>query len=96
MTDIKTHSKIRIVPQLTSKILITYEFDPYIFEKLTKHVSAARSYCKDQNLDDDSRFFAQHFLDTLASKSGNDTLEKVLIESVGRKVKSVSKKQLIT
>ena len=35
---------------------------------------------------------AQHYLYTLASKSGNDTLEKVFVESTGRKVKKTAQK----
>lgn len=91
MTDVtKTFGKIRVVPILSSETLTTYKFDPSIFEKLSQRVTTAQSHSKDDTLNDDSRFFAQHFLDTLASKSGNDTLERVLIESLGRKVKSVS------
>ena len=38
------------------------------------------------------RYFAQCFLDTLASKNGNDILEQVLVEFTGRTIKSITKK----
>ena len=38
------------------------------------------------------KYFAQCFLDTLASKNGNDILEQVLVESTDRKIKSITKK----
>lgn len=38
------------------------------------------------------KYFAQCFLDTLASKNGNDILEQVLVESTGRTIKSITKK----
>jgi hypothetical protein len=38
------------------------------------------------------RSFAQSFLDTLASKNGNDILEPVLVEATGRDAKSIAKK----
>jgi len=37
-------------------------------------------------------YFAQCFLDTLASKNGNDILEAVLVEATGRSVKALTKK----
>jgi hypothetical protein len=41
---------------------------------------------------EDIQYFAQCFLDTLASKNGNDILEQVLVESTGRTIKSITKK----
>ena len=38
------------------------------------------------------KYFAQSFLDTLASKNGNDILEKLLVECTGRKNKSIDQK----
>ena len=38
------------------------------------------------------RYFSQCFLDTLASKNGNDILEQVLVETTDRKIKSITKK----
>ena len=41
---------------------------------------------------DEIKYFAQSFLDTLASKNGNDILEQVLVEVTGRTIKSITKK----
>jgi hypothetical protein len=44
------------------------------------------------DVSDASKYFAQSWLDTLASKNGNDILEPVLVEATGRTAKSISKK----
>lgn len=40
----------------------------------------------------DVKYFAQSWLDTLASKNGNDILEPVLVEATGRDAKALTKK----
>ena len=40
----------------------------------------------------DEKYFAQSWLDTLASKNGNDILEPVLVEATGRDAKALTKK----
>jgi hypothetical protein len=41
---------------------------------------------------EEMKYFAQCFLDVLASKNGNDILEQLFVECTGRSIKSITKK----
>jgi hypothetical protein len=50
----------------------------------------AKKKCQDK--DPITKKLAEHYLDSLASKSGNDILEKVFVEATFRKVKAIKQK----
>jgi len=64
-------------------------------QAITKHhqrVAAAIGIIQDTSSNEMIKMFAQSFLDTLASKNGNDILEPVFVEATGRVPKSIAKK----
>ena len=67
--------------------------NPQIFQKHHQLVAAATTIIQGSAPESSTmKYFAQSWLDTLASKNGNDILESVLIEATGRSAKSISKK----
>ena len=58
------------------------------------HVCVKEAICRIQSPDcsEMDKFFAQCFLDILASKNGNDILEQLFVECTGRFIKSITKK----
>jgi len=63
-------------------------------QAITKHhqrVAAALYMLSPENLSSDAtKYFAQSWLETLASKNGNDILEPVLVEATGHVPKSIA------
>ena len=63
---------------------------PAVFEAFATQISRIRSRLTDT--DPDVAFLAKSYFETLASKSGNDILESLLVRATGREVKSVDQK----
>jgi hypothetical protein len=67
-------------------------FQIQAFIKHHELVVAAQNTVHSSLAESAAKYFAQSWLDTLASKNGNDILEPVLVEATGRTAKSISKK----
>jgi hypothetical protein len=69
-----------------------YSIDSTIFDLHHQFVKQCEDAITSSDVSNFQKILAQNYLDSLASKSGNDVLEKLLVEASGRKVKSVGTK----
>jgi hypothetical protein len=69
-----------------------YSIDSTVFDSHHQFVKQCEDVIISSNVSNFQKILAQNYLDSLASKSGNDILEKLLVEASGRKVKSVGTK----
>jgi len=63
---------------------------PSVFEAFTAQIGRIRARRTDP--DPDVAFLAKTYLETLASKSGNDILESLLVHATGRELKAIGQK----
>jgi hypothetical protein len=63
---------------------------PAVFDAFAFQIRRIRARLTDS--DPDVAFLAKNYFETLASKSGNDILESLLVRATGREVKSVNQK----
>jgi len=78
------------LPATVEQMCTMTSLNPAVFDAFA--TSTARYAARLTDSDPDIAFLAKSFFETLASKSGNDILEGLLVRATGRTVKSVHQK----